>query len=200
MNSSDNAGRVQKALLDLSRLILRQDTIPDDLIPRLKRHLRPADSESVSDFHYNALKHRLRDSILTQSLNTNRKDDGPILVAKMDKELERLRRGGFRQLTAFLAVLEPLSFRQSRVSSLLISNSTNNNMVSDEDEKWQETGRVKREEKSSGPARPRVEKNAASALLVWVSPDVELRLIKDLLFVFQVGLCLHSQYFCSQRH
>ena len=196
-SSSDNAGRVQKALLDLTRLILRKDAVPDDLIAGLKRHLRPADAESVSDFHYNALKHRLRSSLLTQSINGNRKDDGPVLVSKMEKELDRLRRGGFKNLTSFLALIEPLSFRQSRSSSFLVSSSTAKDMVTDEDEKWREAGRVVVE---GGGSNPRGSARAAhgvpaekpSAQLTWISPAVELKLIKDLLFVFQVCLPPHT--------
>jgi gamma-tubulin complex component 3 len=203
MNSStDNAGRVQKALLSLSRLLLRTDAVPADLLTGLRRLLRPADAQSASDFHYSALKHRLRASLLTQSINTNRRDDGPALVARLDRELEQLRRSGLRQLTSFLALLEPLSFRQSRVSSLLVSSSTTSRMVSEEDERWLDTGLVRPEggdgAASSGAAGTAGGRAAAaqvehaSALLTWVSPEVELKLIKDLLFVFQgiSGTCI----------
>lgn len=196
-SSSDNAGRVQKALLDLSRLLLRQDTVPNDLLSGLKRHLRHADPESVSDFHFNALRHRLRASLLTQSINSSRKEDGPELASKLDKEMDRLRRSGFGHLTAFLALIEPLSFRKNRHSSFLVSSSTANDLVKDDDEAWMNAGRVLADNsgKSNKPAQ---ESKAVSDIstdqLTWISPDVELRLIKDLLFVFQGISGTHIKY------
>lgn len=186
MNSIDNAGRVQKCLLDLSRLILRKDAVPDDLLGSLRRHLRPADAESVTDFHFNALRHRLRNSLLTQSINANRKEDGPILASKLDKEMDRLRRGGFRQLTAFLALIEPLSFRQIRTSSFLVASNTVRNILSDDDATWLEAGKVEQGHEARAGVESMDAQATISEALTWISPDVEAKLIKDLLFIFQV--------------
>ena len=194
MNNSDNAGRVQKALLDLSRLILRKDAVPDDLMTSLKRLLRPADKESVSDFHYNALKHRLRSSILSRSLNASVKDGGPALVAKLEKHIDDLRRRGFRQLTPFLAVIEPLSFQQSRYLNVLFSASTPTELLSAEDKIWTDAGIVQpegnenRQDANVSQKRNISEAKRPSDALTWVSRDIELKLLKDLLFIFQVML------------
>lgn len=189
--SSDNSGRVQKSLLELSRLLLRRDVVPDGLIESLKRHLRPADVDVAAGYHYNALKYRLRNLLLAQSINVHRTDDGPHLVAKLEKELERLRRGNFKQLTAFLALIEPLSFGNKRTSNFLISKQTTSNMLNEEDDQWANTGRVDLNGGNDGSKSSRNNdkanfKSDSSESLTWVPPDVELKLIKDLLFVFQV--------------
>ena len=74
---------------------------------KLLRLLRPT-TNTVND-HANAVRHRIRNTILNHPNNTN---DGSILLTQFDKNQEHLKKLNPTIVNPFLAFLSPLAFTE----------------------------------------------------------------------------------------
>ena len=187
MATKSRADRVDNALNALAQTITRSSNCPDCLIEKLRRHIRPAPANSIEDLHVNAIKLRMRRALLAHS----DKDDGPILVGSFDKEMDKLRRREFKLLPAAIALFDPLMFSSGQNSSNSVAERASD----------LENGRIfgnSHKEPVLAPAHENPHlvqpsqtssKTPAQTIrhgVVWVDSDTEMKLIKDLLFIFQV--------------
>lgn len=192
---------IQACLSELVRLQLRSsDSAPPGLMPRLLRLLRPMGPAEEYDAHMNAMKQRLRGAIISHALDrAPAGEEGPLLVARFDKEVDRLRRLRSPHLAPFLAIASSLSFsKDSSVNPALnpriISMSDQSKTVPES--RWVDIA----EAKASDPGLMFAQQRRGGANftqldgLVWVDPDTEAKLLKDLLFVFQGISGAHIKY------
>ncbi len=186
MATKSQTERIDIALNSLVQAILRSPNYPEGLVDKLRRHIRPAPTNSTEDLHANAIKLRMRRALLAHAS----KDDGPILVGSFDKEMDKLRRKEFKLLASILALFDPLVFssRQRSASSVAdrVSDLANGRIFGNF---HKEPALATAQEAPHLVQPPLPAKTPGQVIkqgVVWVDSDTELKLIKDLLFIFQV--------------
>ena len=182
-----NSPAVQNSVAELIRIIRRTPDVSSQEVQKLSRLLRPTTS-ALSE-HVPAMKHRLREEIL-RNANVTR-TNGPASLAEFDRLVDELQHVSPTLVPGVLSVLEPLAFQKhlSKVTPSYISSSgggADQTMTSDA-----------AVPSASEPRRfiPIVQPHLAGdeavqafrSEVLWMSPDTEEKLLKDLLYVFQVS-------------
>jgi hypothetical protein len=154
--------------------------------------------------HMNAMKQRLRSAIISHTLDrAPAGEEGPVLVARFDKEVDRLRRLRSPYLAPFLAMAASLSFsKDSSVNPALnprVISMSDRTKIAPES-RWVDIIESKasdpsvlyassaqhRQDGGSGRGESAYAPQPEPDSLVWVDAETEHKLLKDLLFVFQV--------------
>ena len=204
---------VQEKVKELIKLLLRDNEVSDSTVDRAVRMLRQA--SDVNIVHTGAIKQRIREAILSHTLS-----GGPAVVSAFEKECDNLRRMDSPLLQPFLAVMEPLSYTLtpinkfgSRINFVEESGAANNhNSSSSGSERNSKTASSQPKEELPSmsfaiaggllPIVPPyhtsgVDINSAEAQMAWISNEVENKLLKDLIYIFQVTYCICTQLFFS---
>jgi hypothetical protein len=213
---------VLSKLQELVSIEARTADIPDGLLERISRLLRPA-SGSRPDFTV-AIKQRLRQGLLENTVFGG--NSGAALAAEFEKEVDIMRRANPMLLSQILPVLEPLSFSLDtvnkhgvkvnaledfdhapapRTSEIATSGpSDRKTAVKNENQRtpprmMHGSGRTTAPSVAITPGTmdslmpivppyhtTGVEMDAAEVQSAWVTPEVEVKLLKDILYIFQV--------------
>lgn len=168
----------------LSQQLLRSESSQDDAL-KISRLLRPTNSDVLT--HSDAVKTRLRKLLLSKYGEFS---GGPSAVMDFDREIDSLRRMHSNNWQAFLAIIEPLTIQMS-----LQTNPGKDFAVPSTKARIDTTGVHSQESASSTSIPLNVPRHLSTAELelmnqntIWVSPVIELILLRDLLLVFQVWL------------
>ena len=190
---------VKEKLNELLQLVTRNETVSSGVVEHSTRLLRPRTNQG-SDFS-NAIKQKIHRSILTNSSGVKA---GPNVVADFEKEYESLRKfGSAKKLQLFLMLLEPLSFSLSSngvIDGSLSSEMDRLHVDHSQANKAQHDGNVKLRGSAAISAMmsdgmlPIVapyhtvgaDLHSPEIQQAWLSEETECKLIKDLLFLFQV--------------
>ena len=195
---------INERLEELVRLISRKEDVSKKYIDQLSRLLRPNDITDTND-HSVAIRNRLRRAI--QQRYQNAGGDGLKAVASFDDSCDELKARNSRLLSNFLALYEPLAFKtcehmtapansyfRVRSSTNKASGETdkfNPNMGTNKDRNFVPHTSEKVAYDKSFPLSSHVltsddvEASSIKADLVWISPDTEVKLLKDLIYIFQ---------------
>lgn len=213
---------LQNKVKELLKLLTRSEDIDNNALDKALRLLRQ--SANVQQIkHTSAIKQRIRQSILTNTVTGN---SGPAIVSAFEKECEILCRMNSPLIQPFLALIEPLSYSldtvnkyNARINTLKTmdpsssSNNRNNRInTSTSNSQIYHNNDCKVNDLNNTSLLhiqnhlPSMSLTAASVLLpivppyhtsgvdidsaeaqiAWVSNEIELKLLKDLLYVFQV--------------
>ena len=204
---------VQDKVKELIKLILRDNEVSDSTVDRAVRMLRPASDVNVA--HTGAIKQRIREAILSHTPS-----GGPAIVSAFEKECDNLRRMDSPLLQPFLAVMEPLSYTLTPTNqfgsriNFVEESSTANNHNSSSSGSERNSKAISSEPKAELPSMSfaiaggllpivppyhtsGVDINSAEAQMAWISNEVENKLLKDLIYIFQVTYCICTQLFFS---
>lgn len=196
---------VQDKIKELIKLVLRDNEISDSTVDRAVRMLRQAND--VDGAHTGAIKQRIRQAILS---HTPTGSNGPAIVSAFEKECDNLRRMDSPLLQPFLAVMEPLSYTLtptnqfgSRINFVEESNPVSHSNYSSSGSEVISNVRSPQPKVElpsmsfaiAGGLLPivppyhtsGVDINSAEAQMAWISNEVENKLLKDLIFIFQVS-------------
>ena len=185
---SINSPSVQSSVAELVRIITRTPDVSPSEVQRLTRLLRPVTTDLST--HVPALKYRIREQILRNASETNA--NGPANVVEFDRLLDDLNHVHPNLVPSTLALLEPLSFQKYLVKSSGSGSSggsyfTTNNSDSLKD---RELINERAPKKFIPVAETRMLAEEARSILrsdmLWISPETEEALIRDLLYIFQV--------------
>jgi hypothetical protein len=195
---------VKGKVKELIKLLLRDEEVSDSTVDRAVRMLRQSDDGLTE--HTGAIKQRIKQALLR---NTVSGSNGPALVSAFEKECDTLRRMNSPLLQPFLAVMEPLSYSLVPVNEF----GPKINTIKESDPVSSSSGAHLNTESSSpsmAPSDPSlpsmsfaiagglipivppyhtsgVDINSSEAQAAWVSPETEVKLLKDLLYIFQVS-------------
>ena len=176
---------------ELVKLGFGADDISPDFSKQLLRLLRPS-SADVDD-HAMVVRHKLREALLAGSAGGSERASS---IAAFEKECDKIKTTNPQLLNSFLAMMQTLSAskagsRKTIKSSFPVSESQINKVLDvNVTRKTNITTPIKatdslRNIQENGDLRAL----ASEIIHVWVSKEVELKLIKDLLYIFQVGVC-----------
>ena len=181
-----NIPDVSNEVKELIRVIKRTTSVSENEAERLTRLLRPQ-YEAIS--YGPAIKHRLKEQIISHANQSN--SNGAIELAEFDRLLEVLRNLDPKIVAPILSFFEPLSFQKHldrkninyfNVSSEKISSRKDmEEAKSREDENYKRfipVGHLK--------TLPEKDNTVLRSDLLWISPETEIKLLKDLLYIFQV--------------
>ena len=207
--------RVEQGLHRLAQLLLRTETVPETILERARRLVRPTTRDIAQGIHTNAVKLRMRRTLLNNdnipnnilSSNSKEKDDkkeknksifGPEKVIEFEKNIDLLRRRHVKHWQSFLVLLEPLAASASMANRLnmerspppfsLLSQSTPVVKRSEEESSQVETKPFHSESLLPYGPPPILSDEVIKDInndLVWIPRDTELLLIRELLLVFQ---------------
>jgi hypothetical protein len=192
---------VQDKVKELVKLLTRDKDVSDSTLDRVIRQLRQSDGGQGK--HTGPIKQRIRHSILSKTVTGS---SGPALVSEFEQECETLRRMNSPLLIPFLALLEPLSYSlelvnrySARINTLKVMDpSSSSSSSSANRNKNNHPIEISKPPSASlaiaGGLLPivppyhtsGVDVNSPEAQMAWVSKDKETKLIKDLLYIFQV--------------
>jgi hypothetical protein len=169
----------------LSQQILRTGPSRDATV-NVCRLLRPTNPEVMT--HSDAVKTRIRRFILSKYGDNS---DGPSAVADFDREIDSLRRMQSPNWQAFLAILEPLSLHMSQQTRPDHKNfafpAFNVKIDKSDSEKTPLGGDGAAPVPLNEPGRlSTVDFDLINHKALWVSPQTEMILLRDLLLIFQV--------------
>ena len=199
---------VQDKVKELIKLLLPDSDVSYNTVDRAIRMLRPASDGGGA--YTGAIKQRIRQNILT---HTPTGSNGLAVVSAFEKECDTLRRMDSPLLQPFLAVLEPLSYALSTVSqygsrisitddeNLIYNNNSTSSSASVRITGQQDLNST--QNKSELPSMSYaiaggllpivppyhtsgVDIDSDEAKMAWISNDVENKLLKDLIYIFQV--------------
>ena len=200
---------IQQNLKELVRLVCRTDEVPDSVLEHATRLLRPATS-GIQE-HAGAIKQRIRQSIL---MNTVSGRSGPALVTDFERECDNVRRVNPALLHSFLAVIEPLSYSLSSMNHSATnsgSSSSGGSIVGARINKLTELDHTNNIARTSTATRMMgntsirpssitaddlmpivppyhttgVDIASSEVSFAWVSEEIEIKLLRDLLYIFQ---------------
>ena len=130
MEPPSDPDRVERGLERLAQLLLRTETVPETILQRARRLIRPTSRDITQGIHTNAVKLRMRRTLMSRN-QTQSQDhsgesksismSGPNKVAGFDKDIDLLRRRHVKHWHSFLAFLEPLASSASVANRLKIS-------------------------------------------------------------------------------
>jgi len=177
---------------ELLKAVRGTSDLPEGLLDNMIRLARPASSDAQR--YALAIKQRLRQSVLMNASEGN----GPLAVANMERECDRLKRSQFRFLPQLLAMLEPLAFTYvPPPSSFVPKSSSEHRTFSTSIPESSLNGALPYEGNNIGGISP-VSSVDMQALLdrerVWITADAELKILRDLLYVFQGISSRHIRY------
>lgn len=199
---------VRDKVKDLIKLLSRNDDVQDTTLERAVRMLRQSEYSHVE--HTGAIKQRIRQAILAKTVTGT---NGPTLVSAFEKECDNLRRMNSPLLQPFLSIMEPLSFSLLPVNQFgtRINSVRETDAATYRVGEAQSSSDVQNSSSSSSSAPSRsglppmsyaiagglmpivppyhtsgVDINSIEAQMAWISNDVEIKLLKDLIFIFQV--------------
>lgn len=184
----DNSQRTYLALEKLSQCTLNCDQVPKPVLSRVVRLLRPSNGVIDASIHTHAIKMRLRNALLSKY---GKSGDGPAAVAELEKEIDILRTNDSPNWKSFLALLEPLSFSAGNADTQRMNvNIDKLNSIRSFSSSVPSIKEIE-EKKDSSIRRDHHHLNESKVTLIrddslWVTREVELILLKDLLLVFQV--------------
>lgn len=173
---------LKEKVAELIKLGLRTDDRQPDLEDRLFRLLRPASG----DDHSTVIKLLLRQAILNKS---SKATEGPAEVAKFERECEHLRRLNLSILNPFLAMLEPLKF--PKLQHFYFEPTVTKPVLAITRNDPEKERRIREQSQSFLPISAPFPTNDSDAAalesgFIWLSKDVEIKVMRDLLHVFQV--------------
>jgi hypothetical protein len=203
----ESGNEIERKLLKLAQVVLHQEatTIPSSLIQNLMKYLKFHASNSAS--HQTALRIRLRQQILanyssppssqhesaSQSHNSHGGVGGGsnvVMVTKFENETEAMQKRKSKYLSSFLFIFQSLCFSNYRKSQQIFPS-----LAPSPDEKRLPT----REVPAAAPAAPggrlpigippplnEDEMTLLNDQTLWITPDTEALLLRDLLLIFQV--------------
>ena len=181
------SNRVQSLVQNLICSVCHLDEAPSYQIEKSMRLLRPASAE-VFGQHTSAIKRRIKELILK---HRDHMGDAPIQISLFEKEVDKLRRLNSQIIHPFLALLEPLSFHQiSSPISASIQFTEHKTYDSAESGMTQERNdKITSENLLASPYRLSISEEESALLksgTVWISKLTEFKILRDLLFIFQV--------------
>jgi hypothetical protein len=184
MASMDKPNKLYSLLENLVCNLSNTATPPPGVINRVARLIRPANSSIEANVHTHAIKLRIRNALINKY---GKGLEGPAAVAEFEKEIDTLRNLDSMHWQAFLALMEPLALSgeiHSEQNTFFTPPIMSHQKLS--------TNIQKSEPKETIlPYSNPVLLDQCDVLLVndqsiWVSREVELLLLRDLLLIFQV--------------
>jgi len=188
----DSQSRTKQLLTDLIKQLSNKIDINDVALYKYIRMLRPTTNEVNSGKYSSAIKRRLRDIILN---HRDHLGDGPHQISCLEKEIDSVRRTNPSLINSFLAFIEPFCFLQSEnYYKCIVDTSGSLSDVIKEGDKRLEDMKVPPEVKISLPVPDSLpagnleadEKQKVFAPNLWISNETETKVLRDLLFIFQV--------------
>ena len=209
----ETGNEIERKLLKLAQVLLHQESehIPPSLIKHLMKYLKISSSNSANS-HETALRIRLRQQILanyasplssqqeashTSQSHENHNSHGGIgggnnvaMVTKFENEMEIMRKRNTKYLPSFLFIFQSLCFSNYRKSQQIFPS-----LAPSPEEKHIPS----REVPTATPVRsagrlpigipPPLNEEELTLLndqTLWIAPDTEALLLRDLLLIFQV--------------
>lgn len=192
--------RVERGLERLVQLLLRTEKVPDTVLKRARRLVRPTTRDVAQGVHTNAVKLRMRRTLMNSPSSSSSLASGPSKVSDFDKDVDLLRRRHVKHWHSFLAVLEPLAFSASVANRLHMDRSPPAFTLldptppqpipaADASSESAPTGHQFRSESLLPYGPPPILSDEViqniNNDLVWIPRETELLLIRELLLVFQ---------------
>ena len=199
---------IQQNLKELIRLVCRTEEVSESVLEHATRLLRPATS-GIQE-HAGAIKQRIHQSIL---MNTVSGRSGPAIVSDFERECDNVRRINPALLHSFLAVIEPLSYSLSSMNvgtTSSGSSSSGSSILGARINKLTELDNTNHIHTSSSirttsntsfrpssitpdtlmPIVPPyhttgVDSDSPEVSFAWVTEEIEIKLLRDLLYIFQ---------------
>jgi gamma-tubulin complex component 3 len=178
---------LRQSVEELAQVVVGQDNVPEELVDNMMRLSRQATNDH--NVHATAIHQRLRYRIMNKS---SQKDDGPARVAEFEQNCEVLRKQKFPLLTACMAMFEPLAGSQTQPTSIFMANPVPENSLStkevDQSEHIHGDDKFKTHKLlrySDGKSVTAQTLGTQQRSLVWLSPEAEVLILRDLLFIFQ---------------
>ena len=195
---------IRNNVIELIKLLTRSEDVSDATLDRSLRLLRQADPGHGD--YTSAIKQRVRQSILVKTVTGT---NGPSLVAAFEKECDNMRRMNSHLLQPFLSIMEPLSYSLatvnqfgSRINSVKESDSATYRVPETQTKSSLQNSSSSQKQSElpqmsyaiAGGLMPivppyhtsGVDVNSPEAQSAWISNEVEIKLLKDLIFIFQV--------------
>jgi hypothetical protein len=183
---------------ELAMLLTRSENVSKRTVEQSIRLLRPVSDNAFR--HAAAVKQRIRQTIMRNDLVGN---NGPEIVANFENGCEKLRRLNSALLQPFLALLEPLCFSQNSSGGVDGESTSEQGVDGFNQPNFPDADAhansgvnlslkaLNIDSSSIAPLVPPyqfsdVDSEALEAGFVWVGKDTEIRLIRDLLYIFQV--------------
>lgn len=179
---------IRRNIEDLARLILKIETVPTALVTKCSRLIRFDSYDSLSQ-HNKAIRLKLREKIILNEETSS----SAVNLAKFEQECDALRRLNPSLLASFLAIYEPLAF-----STINDTSNTSKGMIlpSVYDGNRQVASTKIITDATTSVVLPETLQQAfmidkASENLInnsglfWISRDIEIKILIDLLFIFQ---------------
>lgn len=183
---SINSSAVQNSVAELIRIIQRTPEVPTSEVQRATRLLRPA-SSTLSE-HVPAMKHRLREEVLKHAHVSS--TNGPAAVAEFDRLLDDLQHMNPGLVPAILSVLEPLAFQKHLSKIAPVSYLAPSRTDSQRHVATSAASEADRPRRFIPVAQPHLVGEEAvqnfRSEVLWMSPETEEKLLRDLLYIFQV--------------
>lgn len=195
---------IRNNVRELIKLLTRSEDVLDTTLDRSIRLLRQADPGHGD--YTSAIKQRIRQSILAKTVaGTN----GPSLVAAFEKECDNMRRMNSHLLQPFLSIMEPLSYslatvnqfgsrintvKENDAATFRVSESQTSSSSHNSSSTLKQSELPQMSYAIAGGLMPivppyhtsGVDVNSPEAQSAWISNEVEIKLLKDLIFIFQV--------------
>jgi hypothetical protein len=204
----ESGNEIERKLLKLAQVVLHQeaDSIPSSLIKNLMKYLKFHPTNPSS--HQTALRIRLRQQILanyssppssqydasntSQSLNSHGGAGGGsnvVMVTKFENETEAMQKRNSKYLSSFLFIFQSLCFSNYRKSQQIFPS-----LAPSPEEKRNPSREVPAAPVVPGGRLPigippplnEEELTLLNDQTLWISPDTEALLLRDLLLIFQV--------------
>ena len=206
--NQDPEARLMNSVSELCRLILKvpRNEIPDSLLQKSTRMIRSINVHDVNSYSQ-AVKTRLRQSILNQQV-MGEEGQGPIVLAKFDKECEQLRRLNSSLINPFIYLFEMLNNSNNSNSIIndgnkkfiaykpkpleyvsptsVYNSSNNNNNNNNKDNSLSSNNKEQRNINAFTINLQASEIEVLESNRFWVTYDIEYKLLKDLIYIFQV--------------
>jgi hypothetical protein len=184
----DSSQKIDSNIRKLAQQMLRSDKVPPKTLERIYRLIRPTSNDVLE--HSNAIKIRIRRTLLSKYADEN---EGPGAVASFDREVDSLRRMNSKNIASFLALLEPLCFSSSHKAPIFEMPTAATTKIDDAPIEVKEIMNTVRKSVPIGVPPPLSEDEITliSDKTLWVSRDVEMKILRDLLLIFQVNSFLY---------
>ena len=204
MEPPSDPDRVDRGLKRLAQLLLRTETVPETVLLRARRLVRPTSRDITQGIHTNAVKLRMRRTLMTGAADQIGKTSvsGPNKVADFDKDIDLLRRRHVKHWHSFLAFLEPLASSASVAHRLHMERKPPAFSLLSQEQAPPPSAATAT---TTATAEPSTQPFRSDSLLpygpppilsdeviqninndlVWIPRDTELLLIRELLMIFQ---------------